>query len=92
MFLFYHSIIIILSFIKKICCFAFCSCKDIKQIKFEEDSQLEIIDDNAFKSTSIESTLIPSSVTQIEDSSFQNCHNLQKVQFNENSKLKAIWR
>ena len=51
---------------------------------------VKIIDDDAFCETSIREIIIPASVTNINFGAFQLCKNLQKVTFEENSKLEKI--
>ncbi len=54
------------------------------------------IDESAFASTeaglAIESIKIPASVEEIEDSAFENCTKLKRVEFEEGSNLKIIGR
>ncbi|KAK8870768.1 hypothetical protein M9Y10_008655 [Tritrichomonas musculus] len=50
-------------------------------VEFESDSQLEIMDENAFSVISIGSITIPSSVSRIEKSCFDKCSKLKRVDF-----------
>ena len=68
--------LIIPSTIKRICAFSFNDCYNIKGIYFNQDSQLESIDNCAFLYSSIESISIPATV-----------HKLNKGWCNGTSKL-----
>ena len=74
----------------------------IETLKFEDMSQLSIIDGfdgksnldegylGTFANTLISELIIPTSVTKIGDCVFRGCENLQKLTFEDNSKIKTI--
>lgn len=67
------------SFIMVIGSYAFDKCNRLQSVQFDENSELATIDKSAFSKTSIKEIFIP-------ENAFQCCA-LQKVTFNENSKL-----
>lgn len=70
---------------------AFSGCWELKEIFFEENSQLELISDYMFlECFSLVSIEIPASVTVIKECAFFNCRGLKKVSFEENSQMKTI--
>lgn len=75
------------SFIKRISSCAFEYCIDLISVEFESDSQLEIMEENAFSVISIGSITIPSSVPRIEKSCFDKCSKLKRVDFLPGSRL-----
>ena len=64
--------------------------KTIKFIFFQRNSNIEIIDNYAFYSSTLRRICIPSSVTIIGIKAFYNCKQLKKVHFTEDSELKII--
>lgn len=66
------------------------SFSEIKSIQFEDNSELEIIDEKAFYNSSLKSISLPKSVTKISPYSFACCLKLQEFIIPENSKLKVI--
>lgn len=77
--------------IKIISSFAFCSYKELETVEFESNSELQIIDEIAFKCSRIKEIKIPKSVVEIEKIFFPE--HLTKVGMNcfEDSKeLKII--
>lgn len=53
--------------------------------------ELKIIGEQAFyRSNTLKSLKIPSSVIEIKDNAFNNCENLEKITFGQNSKLEKI--
>ena len=65
------------------------SSKKIKEVSFEENSNVEYIERRAFYGSSIKSITIPNSVKNI----YQNCFSyslLEKVEFESGSKVEAI--
>lgn len=78
------------SFIKKIAPFAFYKCCLLQKVEFEQYSELEIIDKNAFSKTLIEKITIPPKVTSIAENAFSECLQLKKVDFVNNSEIKYI--
>lgn len=78
------------SFIKYIDPNAFEFCTNLKQIKFNKNSQLFSIGDQSFKSSQIESIIFPPSIVQVGKLSFYNCKNLKKIEFANDSNLMLI--
>ena len=81
---------IIPSFIKIIAPFAFSQCKNLQKVEFPIESELFLIDKNAFESSSITKISIPSHVRQIGKYAFNNCHNIETVEFSDDSELELI--
>ncbi len=79
---------------------AFKNYKNLREVKFEEGSELEYIGNNAFEGCiSLESITIPRNVKELgkfrdnEDyhgKTFANCANLKEVKFEEGSQLECI--
>ena len=63
---------------------------NLKEITFEENSNLLNIDSMAFAYTNLNSITIPDSVTTIGSSAFKTCLSLEEVILSENSNLKMI--
>ncbi|KAK8836917.1 hypothetical protein M9Y10_037443 [Tritrichomonas musculus] len=80
---------IIPSFIRIISPCAFNCCRDLQKVEFSDDSQLQIIKQNAFSDTSLESIYIPQSVIEISGNIFENTP-IMKIEFAPNSMLKTI--
>lgn len=76
-------------FIKIIGPFSFTKCNQLRTVHFTENSQLTIIDINAFDDSSLQSIIIPKSVTQIKANAFSNCK-FQNIVFPEDSQLREI--
>lgn len=68
----------------------FIKCTCINTIIFAPGSQCHKFESNAFSESSIVKIKIPSSVTSIDKSAFENCYGLHHVDFEENSKLAKI--
>ena len=64
--------------------------QNIISIEFPEDSELSLIDNYAFSSSSLQNILIPSHVSKIGEFCFSECNNLQTVEFSPQSELKTI--
>lgn len=77
-------------FIKHICSYSFERCKRLKQISFENESNLQTIEKFAFNKSSIESITIPSQVSIIGKNAFYYCSRFQKIEFEINSNLQQI--
>ena len=70
---------------------AFYGCTNLRNIIFEDGSQLETIGERAFRDcTSLESIEIPDNVTSIGNYAFNGCSSLQEVVFGEASQLEII--
>ena len=70
---------------------AFDYCTALTSVLFEENSNLKIIDAQAFSfCKNLASITIPASVETIGNSAFKNCTALTSVLFEENSNLKII--
>ena len=63
---------------------------NIRNVEFEHDSKLQIIEEKAFFNSSLEKISIPSTVTRISSLAFNFCQQLQSVIIPENSKLKSF--
>lgn len=55
------------SFVKVISSYSFEKCEDLREVKFSIDSQLKIIESNAFNGTFIESLMIPPNLEVLEN-------------------------
>ena len=52
----------------------------------------EVIKNGEYSGKDYERVFIPKSVTEIEESAFEDCENLREVVFEEGSKLKVVGR
>ncbi|KAK8845235.1 hypothetical protein M9Y10_021420 [Tritrichomonas musculus] len=59
-------------------------------MQFQKDSELAKINIFAFCNSSLESIIIPKSVSKISNGAFFSCKNLQKVSIEEGSKLQSL--
>lgn len=62
----------------------------IKSIRFEADSELQVIEENAFYESSIENISIPSQLTIIQKGAFYSCEQLRRVEIPDDSNLRII--
>ena len=74
---------------------AFQNCSELKDVTFQEDSQLRTIEGGYsygafYGCTSLTSIEIPASVQTIGEAAFSGCTRLASVKFESNSQLKAI--
>ena len=69
---------------------SFQNCKTIKTVRFASDSKLQIIEENSFKFSKIESIKIPESVTEIGSNAFSFCSQIKFFEFHPNSKIQSI--
>lgn len=74
------------SFIKNIKSYCFQFCEKMTSIIFSDDSLLSIIEKFAFEKSSIDSIIIPKSVSVIAECAFASCKNLRSVNFLGNIK------
>ena len=77
------------SYIKHICSGAFDQCKQMKQIEFEENSQLETIGRTCFSYGEFEYIKFPSKLKSIGPELFNQAH-IKTCEFDENCPLKVI--
>lgn len=68
----------------------FASCKSLKKVTFEENSQLTSIGKKAFKDCDLSSITIPKDLEIIGESAFANNVNLKIINFEANSKLTNV--
>ena len=78
------------SFIRIISPHAFELCNKLEKIEFSTDSQLQIIGEEAFSLSGLNSIVIPKHVTKIGDQAFNECKFLTNIEFSSNSELKVI--
>ena len=79
------------STVKKICRCAFAGCKKLTYIRFEGESQLRVIEPNAFQETGLESFIAPRALRKIREGAFAKCDNMKLVWLNEGlTKLGSI--
>ena len=76
--------------VKEIRGHVFNGCKQLENVEFAEDSELETIYWNVFDSTSLKKITIPASVTTIEFDAFGRCEQLKSVTFAPGSQLKKV--
>lgn len=69
---------------------SFENAKTIKSVHFAVDSEINTIEENSFKNSSIETISIPPHVTFISKNAFIQCTKLQEVFIPDNSELKMI--
>ena len=70
--------------------YAFGGCRNLREIIFEPDPQLETIGDDCFESCGFEEVTIPKSVRSIECGAFRYCRNLRSLTFEEGSQLGRV--
>ena len=62
-------------------------CENLKQIIFEEDCNLKVLDTKAFEGcVSLESPVLPSKLEEVEDLAFGGCEKIEKIRFPESVK------
>ena len=64
-------------------------CKKLQKIEFQENSELQKIEDYAFCNSSLKSISIPSSIVEIKEHSFMNTENMTNIKVIPN-KIKNI--
>lgn len=62
----------------------------ISSIRFPLDSEVRVIEKNAFKSSLLVSINIPRHVTKISEGIFSFCHFLKNIEYHPNSELQVI--
>ena len=70
--------------------FTFGECKNLTEVKYDQDSKIEEIRKCAFNKSTNETISIPSQVTKICDCPFAFRHQLHKVKISSDSKLNTI--
>lgn len=65
----------------------FSCCKRLIEVKFNEDSKLKLIGNEAFAESSLKIIKIPASVEKIGSVAFKKCQNLVTVEFSDDSLL-----
>lgn len=78
------------SYIKEISNNAFENCKYLKEIKFQANSNLEIIQSKAFSKAGIEKIEFPVKLKHINSNAFDECTNLKSAEFPQNSEIYLI--
>lgn len=78
------------SFIKEILPHSFACCENLTTVEFEENSELEIIREDAFNCSNIESFSVPRNVKKICDGAFIFCANLRIFDIPDDSELTTI--
>jgi hypothetical protein len=63
------------------------SCKSVKSVVFEENSQLSRLEDRAFYGSGLTSIHLPASVTVIGESCFSGCDSLASITFDPASQF-----
>ena len=65
--------------------YSFCNTAALEELTIEDNSQLAVIDYNAFSLSGINEVTIPASVTNIYENAFSACPNLRSVYFEGNA-------
>ena len=71
--------------LKEICDGAFMNCKNLKEVRLNED--LERIGDDVFQNSGLETIYIPSTLQEMRKGALLNCKNLKKVLVAEGCKV-----
>ena len=79
-----------LQFVTKICPFSFELCNRIRKVVISPDSEMRVINKNAFFHSSIESISISSRIVKICDYAFEKCTQLRAIDIPNNSELQII--
>ncbi|KAK8837389.1 hypothetical protein M9Y10_036822 [Tritrichomonas musculus] len=77
-------------YVQRIAPSAFANCIRLKRVVFPEDSQISVIDKEAFYFSSIESIYIPKTVTKVCESAFSSCRKLKRVEIPKDFDLQRI--
>ena len=75
---------------KKIGESAFAHCKILKTIEFSEDSEICVIEKEAFIESGLTNFTVLPHVKTIEKGTFSQCQNLETINFSEDSELLSI--
>jgi hypothetical protein len=78
------------SSIERICEGCFMSCKSVKSVVFEENSQLSRLEALAFSERGLTSIHLPASVTVIGEYCFSRCGSLVSITFESGSRLSRL--
>ena len=78
------------SFIEIIGPYSFELCTNLQKVKIPNDSQIRIINRNAFAQSSIKKIKFPPHLTHIFEFAFSDCRNLKEIKIPENSELHTI--
>ena len=62
----------------------------VRVLEFSNESKLQIIEEGAFKNSTIESILIQKEAIIIGKNAFSGCDKLQRIDFSNESKLQTI--
>ena len=62
----------------------------VKTVRFPKDSELKVIQKQAFNTSDIEKITIPPHVVKICNEAFANCFHLKSFEFSENSEIQTI--
>ena len=80
----------ILSSITIISSFSFSGCKNLTKVEIPTNSNLQIIESDAFSYSSIYEFYIPSKLSTICEAAFHNCQNLTKIIIPPDTNLQEI--
>lgn len=69
---------------------AFQNCKNMKHVRFQEESALERFERSCFQSSGLEEFAFPESAREVDEAVFKDCSNLKSVLFAENGVLDSI--
>jgi hypothetical protein len=78
------------SSIEGICEGCFMSCKSVKSVVLEENSQLSRLEDRAFSGSGLTSIHLPASITVIGEYCFSGCRSLTSITFESGSQLSQL--
>lgn len=76
--------------VTRICDRAFFNCESLRYVEFPIDSELQIIEREAFSNSSIECFVFPPHVTQIGIGIFKSCTNVQIIEIDNNFEMQLI--
>ena len=76
--------------IQKVGSYCFEGCKCLQKVDIPSDSEMEIIEKNAFSLSTIDHISFPDHLTEIDENAFFSCHNLRQIDITSNSELRII--